>query len=87
MIIKIININSNIMMNGMDNFWGMGSAFGWIIGIIIIVIIFGAVVSVMSRNKNSKQHKYNSPLDILKTRYAKGEISKDEYDEKRRHIS
>jgi len=73
-------------MNDMNNFWGMDSAIGWVIGILFLVLIVGLLVRVSNRNKNSK-HKYNSPLDILKTRYAKGEISKDEYDEKRRHIS
>jgi len=75
------------MMDGMNNGWGMGDGYGWIIGLIVLVAFIGVIVSVMQRRKNSDRPKYNSPLDILKTRYAKGEISKDEYDEKRRHIS
>jgi len=71
----------------MNNGWGMGDGYGWIIGLIVLVAFIGVIVSVMQRRKNSDRPKYNSPLDILKTRYAKGEISKDEYDEKRRHIS
>jgi len=70
-------------MDGMNNVWGMG--YGWIIGLIVLVVIIGLIVNAMK--KNSNRPKYNSPMDILKTRYAKGEISKDEYDEKRRHIS
>ena len=73
-------------MNDMNNFWGMDSAIAWVIGILVLVLIVGLLVKVSNKNNYSKQ-KYNSPLDILKTRYAKGEISKDEYDEKRRHIS
>ena len=71
------------MMNGWHNVWGMG--YGWIIALIVLIFIIGVVLS--ARRKNSNRQKYNAPLDILKTRYAKGEISKDEYDEKRRHIS
>lgn len=74
-------------MDGMNNGWGMGDGYGWIIGLIVLVAFIGVIVSVMQRRKNSDRPKYNSPLDILKTRYAKGEITKDEYDEKRKHIS
>ena len=73
------------MMDGTNSCWGMG--FGWIIGLLILLIIVGMIVKAMNQNKNSNKSQYNSPLDILKTRYAKGEISKEEYDEKRRHIS
>ena len=72
------------MTDGMNSCWGMG--YGWIIVLIIVVVIIGLIVNAM-KIKNSNRQKYNSPLDILKTRYAKGEISKEEYDEKRRHIS
>lgn len=75
------------MMDGMNNGWGMGDGYGWIIGLIVFIAFIGVIVSVMQRRKNSDRPKYNSPLDILKTRYAKGEITKDEYDEKRKHIS
>lgn len=74
-------------MDGMNNGWGMGDGYGWIIGLIVLVAFIGVIVSVMQRRKNSDRPKYNSPLDILKTRYAKEEITKDEYDEKRKHIS
>jgi len=73
------------MMDGLNNGWGMG--FGWIVGLIVLAIFIGLIVNAMRRKKNSARPKYNSPQDILKVRYAKGEISKEEYDEKRRHIS
>jgi len=74
------------MMDEMNN-WGMGYGYGWIIGLIILIVVIGVIVSALSHRNNSKRIKYNSAHDILKIRYAKGEISKDEYDEKRRHIS
>ena len=73
------------MMDGLNNGWGMG--FGWIVGLLVLVLFIGLIVNALRRNKNSTRPKYNSPQDILKIRYAKGEISKEEYDEKRRHIS
>jgi len=75
------------MMEGMNNGWGMGYGNGWIIGLIILVVVIGVIVVALQHRKKSTKSKYNSPQDILKTRYAKGEISKDEYDEKRNHIS
>ena len=73
------------MMDGLNNGWGMG--IGWIVGLIVLAIFIGLIINAMRRTKNSNRPKYNSPQDILKIRYAKGEISKEEYDEKRRHIS
>jgi len=74
-------------MEEMNNGWGMGYGYGWIIGLIILVVVIGLIVSAMQNRNKSNRLKYSSPQDILKIRYAKGEISKDEYDEKRRHIS
>lgn len=75
------------MMDGMNNTWGMGYGYGWIIGLIVLIVVIGLIASTLQHRKNSNKSKYNSPHDILKIRYAKGEISKDEYDEKTRHIS
>ena len=74
-------------MDGMNNAWGFEMGYGWVISLILLVFIIGLIAESGRRRKNAKEQKYNSPQDILKTRYAKGEISKDEFDEKRRHIS
>lgn len=63
------------MMNG---FGGMG--FGWLIWIVIIGVVIWAVVQVTNRNKNIEHTTKESPLDLLKKRYANGEISKEEFD-------
>jgi putative membrane protein len=47
----------------------------------IIVIILGIIVMVKSRTKKS------SNLDILKERYAKGEITKEEFDKMKEDLS
>jgi putative membrane protein len=69
-------------INGMG--WGMG--WFWIIGIIIIVAIVWIMVKVMNNNTSSKNFPGKSALDILKERYAKGEISKDEFEEGRKDL-
>ena len=74
------------MMDGMSNAWSLQIGYGWIIGLIVLVVFIGLISESNRRRKNASR-KFDSPQDILKTRYAKGEISRDEFDEKRRHIS
>jgi putative membrane protein len=75
------------MMNGINHSWGMGSGYVWIIGIIIIIVTIWLIVKIMSRNNNRNVPIDKSPMDILKERYARGEISKQEYEEKKKAIS
>ena len=63
--------------------WGMG--FGWLIGLIIIIL----VVWLLIRSRYCYYYHGwggNSAIDILKERYAKGEISKQEFEEKKRDL-
>jgi len=65
------------MMNGM--FGGMW--FGWIFWLIILGVIIWAVIQFSNRNQFQSGKTTDSPLDILKKRYAKGEISREEYEQ------
>ncbi len=68
----------------MDGFGGMW--FGWIFWIVILVVVIWVVMQFTNRNKNSKQISKQSPLDILKNRYAKGEISKEEFERMKKDL-
>lgn len=69
--------------------WGMGYGMGWwwIIGIIIMVIIVWMVVKAINQTNYSNTRLGNkSALDILKERYARGEIDKEEFDERKNNL-
>lgn len=65
------------MMHG--DYWGMGWGMWFIPLLIIALIIF------LYLNNNSSAQK-ETPMEILKKRYAKGEITKEQFDEMKKNI-
>jgi len=71
------------------NMFGGGMWFSWVFWIIIIAVIAWLVMSMVKhsqKNQGSRSAK-ESPLDILKNKYARGEINKEEYLEKKKDLS
>lgn len=66
-------------MHYFDGHWGGMHLIWWIIWFILLIWIF-FVPSDLPYQKTKNE----SPLDILKIRFAKGEITKDEYEESKR---
>ena len=67
--------------------YGMMNGFGWIFMIlfwVIIIFLFSRLFS--SRSAGNSVDTYKSALDILKERYAKGEITKDEYEQMKQDL-
>lgn len=72
--------------NHMMGYGGYGGIFMWII---LIVIAAGIIYFVVNRSKvtgSSENPTGESPTEILKIRYAKGEITKEEFDRLKREI-
>jgi putative membrane protein len=73
------------MMNGFEGHgWGMG--WWWIIGLIIILAVVLIVVKSVNANSRGNLPSGKSAHDILKERYARGEIDKEEYEMKKRDL-
>lgn len=69
------------MFNGHG--WGMG--FGWIFGLIILIAIIWFVYKALNTNQTIKSGNKSS-MDILKERYARGEIDKQEFEERKKDL-
>ncbi|TLP39253.1 SHOCT domain-containing protein [Arcobacter arenosus] len=65
------------MNMNMTMFHGLGMLIFWF-------IVFFLIFSFFSKDKEKKEE---TPLNILKKRLAKGEISKEEYDELKKTLS
>jgi putative membrane protein len=65
-----------------DYGWGMGFGFGWLFILLfwVLVILGVAYLIKMFVSSAKKGEKEETALDILKKRYAKGEISKEEFE-------
>ncbi len=77
----------NGMMDGMPMMGGVGWVFMLLFwGFAIAGFIF-TVQWLLSRGKSKKGDKpHQSPLDILKCRYARGEITEEEYNRTKKNL-
>ncbi len=68
------------MMNRGSIGWGMG--FGWIYMLIFWTFAVASTVYLIKAagRRSECGAPYESPLDILKRRYSRGEITRDEYE-------
>jgi putative membrane protein len=63
--------------------FGGGGWFMFIIGLLIIGLIVWAIVAASrgGRSMGMAQPRGQAPLDIAKERYARGEITKEQFDQ------
>jgi putative membrane protein len=83
--------NNNLTNNNMMNFgFGTMGGFGFIFMILWWVLIIAGIVALIkwltSQSSSTGGSHEKSSLDILKERYAKGEINKQEFEDKKKDL-
>jgi len=71
------------MMWGNQGFMGV---FMWIFWIAVIVGIVFLVKWIVQQSKSGEGKSEESSLEILKKRYARGEIDKEEFEQKKKDL-
>lgn len=67
---------------------GYGGGMMWIFWILLIVLVLWVIKVNTGEGRNRDSSVQNkSALDILDERYAKGEIERDEFEQKRRDLN
>lgn len=66
--------------------WGWSGGFMMILWVAITIAIIYWIVSAAKRNGNQPFSQPESALDILKKRYARGEISKEEFEQRKKDL-
>lgn len=77
--------------------WGMHPMWGvWGIGMMLMMLVFwgavivGMVVAIrwlVSQGQGKEPRRTDAAVDILRQRYARGEINKEEFEAKRRDLT
>lgn len=71
-----------------EGFGFFGMWFGYIFWIAIIAIIIYLLIKIANQKETPTINQHNeSALDILKKRYARGEISKEEFEQIKNDIN
>jgi putative membrane protein len=84
-------MGQGMMGPGMMN-WGYGMGWGWSIIMmtfwiaVIVGIIFLIRWVVLSTDRRRETQSEDSALEILRNRYARGEINKEEFEEKKKDL-
>lgn len=69
-----------MMGRGMMGGWGPGFGFGGAFGLLILLLVIGGVVLIVT-GLTRKGPAVDEPLQILRARLARGEITKEQFDE------
>ena len=77
-----------------SDYWGMHYMWGaWGIGMMLMLfvlcglVIVGFVFGIRWLGSQEKESRSDSAVEILRQRYARGEISKEEFETRKREIS
>ncbi|MDP2730511.1 MAG: SHOCT domain-containing protein [Dehalococcoidales bacterium] len=98
-VFAILSVVPGLLWGGQYGGWGMmgpGMMGGYgtmflmpVLWIVVLGLIIWAVVAAVRPGESNRSDSaaYSSALDVLKKRYARGEINKEEYEEKKRDLA
>ena len=69
----------------MMNFGYGGGVFMWIIFLIVVGLLAYFIIEAI-KSKSDTSSSRETPIEILKKRYAKGEITKEEFDKMKKDL-
>jgi len=72
------------MMDGSGGMW-FGGGLMWLLWIVLIAAVIYAIVAVV-RGTSPQRNDGNDALEILRQRYARGEIDEEEFERRRREL-
>ena len=72
-------------MMGNEGHLFYGGGFMWIFWILIIVGIFFLIQNMAKGNSDDSRGK-ETPMEILKKRYARGEVDEEEFERRRKEL-
>ncbi len=85
-----------IIPHGMDHWmWEWGFSLGWLflafiaafwIAVVLAIIFFIRWLIISATHKGSRSRTEDSAFEILRMRYAKGEINKEEFEQKKKDL-
>ena len=67
---------------GFGGVWGIFMMVSWV----ILLVIVGLVVARVLRHYNGNMHHKVDHLDIIKERYAKGDITKEQFEQLKKDL-
>ena len=71
------------MLNGNDWAWGIFMMLFWLI---VLVVVIYVVIRLIKNHENTTNTRID-PLDIAKERYAKGDITKEQFTEIKKELN
>jgi putative membrane protein len=74
------------MMWEMHDGWGWWMLFGWVWVALLFGLVVWAVLAVTSRDGGAHRHGEPDALEILRRRYARGEIDDEEFEKRRQRL-
>ncbi len=89
-LVTVVSTTAAAQADGGDRYYGHAMMGGnWFFGPIMMVLFIGLIVAAIVfttriLGADSSNRSSSNALDILKERFAKGEIDKDEFEERKR---